>query len=219
MQHRLVAERVLGRSLLPLEVVHHEDENKQNNALENLWLFPSQSAHMRHHKRDCPVNNLDTIERLRAIAQGPPVLQYDAAKELRVSVPTLRNILVRYNIPWKNVAETQLTEETVRAALRGRSTLEAADHLGVCHQTLRSRFDHLLEKRVSPGSLEDHKEEIRSLAKNTRSDRIGELFGVNPLTVRIWIQRWSEQEPDAWSEIRVFQRSRSGVKHRRRRKA
>ena len=43
-----------------------------------------------------------------------------------------------------------LSERQVRQALRGRTTLEAATLLGVNHQTLRNRFDHLLCKRTSP---------------------------------------------------------------------
>lgn len=48
-QHRTVAERILGRQLLPGEVVHHEDRNKKNNDPSNLIVFSSQSDHVRHH--------------------------------------------------------------------------------------------------------------------------------------------------------------------------
>jgi hypothetical protein len=48
--HRVVAEQVLGRALLPGEVVHHEDQNKTNNGPENLVVFPSQKEHAKHHK-------------------------------------------------------------------------------------------------------------------------------------------------------------------------
>lgn len=44
----------------------------------------------------------------------------------------------------------KLNEDMVKTALMGRTTLEAANLLGVNHQTLRNRFDALLKKRKSP---------------------------------------------------------------------
>ncbi len=51
-EHRAVAEGVLGRSLRPGEVVHHIDENKHNNAPDNLAVLPNQSEHARLHFGD-----------------------------------------------------------------------------------------------------------------------------------------------------------------------
>ena len=48
--HRVVAEQMLGRALLPGEVVHHVDGNKRNNDPKNLIVFPSQAEHARWHK-------------------------------------------------------------------------------------------------------------------------------------------------------------------------
>lgn len=48
-----------------------------------------------------------------------------------------------------------LTESEVKKALKGRTTQEAATVLGVNHQTLRNRFDHLLSKRKSPVDPKD----------------------------------------------------------------
>lgn len=48
-QHRLVMEEMIGRYLKPEEVVHHIDENKQNNSPENLMLFPTDTDHRRYH--------------------------------------------------------------------------------------------------------------------------------------------------------------------------
>lgn len=44
-EHRLIAEQMLGRSLLKGEVVHHKDGNKGNNDPKNLLVLPSQSEH------------------------------------------------------------------------------------------------------------------------------------------------------------------------------
>ncbi|RIV23630.1 hypothetical protein DYU11_11655 [Fibrisoma montanum] len=44
-EHRVVAEKLLGRALLSREVVHHIDENKHNNAPENLAILPNQRLH------------------------------------------------------------------------------------------------------------------------------------------------------------------------------
>jgi hypothetical protein len=46
--HRLIAEGILGRPLTALEIVHHCEE-PDNNHPSNLWVFPSQSAHITYH--------------------------------------------------------------------------------------------------------------------------------------------------------------------------
>lgn len=47
--HRVVAEAVMGRLLLPGEVVHHVDLVKSNNHPSNLAVFPDQATHARCH--------------------------------------------------------------------------------------------------------------------------------------------------------------------------
>jgi len=47
-EHRVIAERMLGRALRAGEIVHHRDGNKLNNAPENLCVL-LQSEHVRGH--------------------------------------------------------------------------------------------------------------------------------------------------------------------------
>lgn len=44
-EHRIVMENHLGRFLLKTEVVHHKDEDKLNNDINNLELFSSPGQH------------------------------------------------------------------------------------------------------------------------------------------------------------------------------
>lgn len=49
-EHRLIMERHLGRYLTKEEVVHHVDEDRENNKIENLMLFPDITEHLKYHK-------------------------------------------------------------------------------------------------------------------------------------------------------------------------
>jgi len=69
-QHRVLAESVLGRALTADEVVHHIDEDKHNNAIENLAVFPKASEHMRCHTGKMSSAELDKcrLTTLRGVA-------------------------------------------------------------------------------------------------------------------------------------------------------
>jgi len=50
-EHRLIVEQKIGRHLTKEEVVHHIDEDKQNNKIENLMLFKTNSLHQKFHTK------------------------------------------------------------------------------------------------------------------------------------------------------------------------
>jgi hypothetical protein len=51
--HRRLAAEMLGRPLLPGEIVHHRDGDSTNNAREHVLVLPSQRyhAHVEYHLR------------------------------------------------------------------------------------------------------------------------------------------------------------------------
>jgi transposase len=167
---------------------------------------------MRHHKRGCPINDQRVIDAVRAGAANRKVNYRHMAKRLGLSVPTIQNIVRRHRIEWASFVNAKLSEASVREALRGRTTLEAAKRLGVTHGTLRNRFPDLIVKRARPLILESHKARIRSLATHMRGNQIAERLGVCGETVRVAIRRWTRKEPDAWSDVTAFQRARRGMK-------
>ena len=50
-EHRLVMEKHIGRVLLPTEVVHHIDNDIQNNLIKNLMLFEDNAVHVSFHEK------------------------------------------------------------------------------------------------------------------------------------------------------------------------
>ena len=51
-EHRLVAEQKIGRRLLPGEIPHHINGDKQDNRRDNIEVVPSVAHHRAHHRKN-----------------------------------------------------------------------------------------------------------------------------------------------------------------------
>lgn len=190
-QHRLVMERKLGRFLKRTERVHHIDEDVSNNDPDNLKLYESQADHIHeHHLEDAPCYDADTIDLVRSAASDPRIPLYS----LGLAPETVRKICRMYGIEWKSAGIAHLTEDQVREALQGRTTEDAALLLDVHPQTLYNRFDHLLDKRNSPGFLDKHREELCKIAKLQGVSVAADMFGTSRRVLYDALKRWGVRE-------------------------
>jgi hypothetical protein len=88
-EHRLVAERKLGRRLLPGEIPHHLDGNKRNNHPDNLAVVPSPRHHQAAHRKRLDLREPDGPNPLVACACGcgARFSRYDAGNRPRRFLP------------------------------------------------------------------------------------------------------------------------------------
>jgi len=59
LEHRLAMAKYINRCLLPWEVVHHKNGNRQDNCIENLELLSGASRHMPSIKLRTEINKRD----------------------------------------------------------------------------------------------------------------------------------------------------------------
>jgi hypothetical protein len=89
-EHRLVAERKLGRRLRPGELVHHKNEKKTDNRFRNLEVMPSQWEHRVEHRHGGKAKRLPG-ERNPVVACacgcGQTFKRYDGENRERKYVP------------------------------------------------------------------------------------------------------------------------------------
>lgn len=77
-EHRIVAEKMLGRPLKKNEIVHHKDENKRNNSPDNIVVM-TRRDHMKEHHTGCLGSayrhDVDTKDLIKEYLCGTPLRQ------------------------------------------------------------------------------------------------------------------------------------------------
>lgn len=92
-EHRWIFEKYLGRKLTKKEVVHHIDNDKSNNDINNLMLFPTKKAHTKFHYLQGDLK-LNAGENKKKLINGKLKCTHcDELKELKEFVTSKRDHL------------------------------------------------------------------------------------------------------------------------------
>lgn len=123
LEHRVEMEKYIGRKLRKEEIVHHVNENRLDNRIENLKIM-TPGEHSRLHMTGFKVS-AETIEKLKKIRAGTN------QKECHQQ--------------WKS----EITEESIQLALANhRTQKEAAAYLGIDRGTLMARLKYYQNQEV-----------------------------------------------------------------------
>lgn len=97
-RYRLVVERILGFPLPPGAVVHHWDEDRNNNLPHNLVVCPSEAYHNLLHMRMEAAKASGDPNKLRCYV----CKQYDDKERLLPVRKAGRNVTTFYHPPCRN---------------------------------------------------------------------------------------------------------------------
>ena len=125
-EHLVMVEQILGRKLLPEEVVHHKDRNRSNNSPDNLMVFKTNADHSRFHKTGIAIKEGD-------VYFSPKQINYciDCGKE--VECKTIRCAKCHS----KNRRKNFPSKEELSKLIKNKSFVQIGKDYGVTDNTVR----------------------------------------------------------------------------------
>lgn len=161
-EHIIVAERMLGRLLLPEEVVHHKDKNRTNNQEENLMVFATDEDHISFH------------------GGGTPILQENGAYKCE----RIHKICYEYVNTTKEYADVDSVKIKKKYILK--------DLCPNCKINYKSTSSKLCKdcNNLKKAKNIPRKEEIEKYLGKLPFTHIGKIFGVSDNTVRKWCKKY-----------------------------
>lgn len=166
-EHVLVAEKMLGRKLKPLECVHHEDRDRTNNNPNNLMVFKTNDDHVAYHGGAEYLQDEDgtyyCIKRL-----GKYIYYYSnrTRKDIDTGVIDTGSIHVKHISQIDICPVCKVNDKYIRSKM--------------CLECARKEQ----AKNIPP------KEELESLIYELPFTEIGKRYGVSDNSVRKWCKKY-----------------------------
>lgn len=135
LEHRYKAELIIKRPLRKDEVVHHKDENKLNNEIENLMVFKDKTHHARYHSckgkgvfhKD--KHNVYTFRKIKLIKHvGSGLVKY-------YSLKGKKNMLCKNNKKSVNI-DYSILKNSIELLLEDHNKKYVSDYYGVTTKTV-----------------------------------------------------------------------------------
>ena len=201
-EHILVAEKMLGRELLPEECVHHKDKDRTNNSEDNLMVFATNEDHIAFHAGGEAIlqenGSYKTDIKLQYSYEYINMCNDDENKEsIRIYNKSINKNKILCPICNENYIkkESKMCRDCYNK-LRKRVKIENSnskkDLCPICNKNLKSiNAKMCLECRNKENSKNiPPKEKLEKLIYEYPFTKIGEMFSVTDNAVRKWCKKY-----------------------------